>query len=89
MSRVASLLKRASGAAVSGLVLLAAFGASHANADPCVEECRGQHNCLPNDDEALVVSEMRCAAPILHYPVLPPKRTFIPPRADGPRADGS
>ena len=78
MSRVASLLKRASGAAVSGLVMLAAFGASHANADPCVDGCRGDAQLLPNDDEALVVAEMRCATPILYYPVLPPKRTFIP-----------
>ena len=42
MSRVAWLFKHVSAAAVCGLVALAASAAAHA--DPCVQECRGQHN---------------------------------------------
>jgi len=60
MSRVASLLKRASGAAVSGLVMLAAFGASNANADPCVDGCRGDHNSCRMTTKLL--SSPRCDA---------------------------
>lgn len=60
MSRVVSLLKRASGAAVSGLVMLAAFGVGQANADPCVEECRGQHNSCRMTTKLL--SSPRCDA---------------------------
>ena len=42
MSRVAWLFKQMSAAAVCGLAALAVSAAAHA--DPCVQECRGQHN---------------------------------------------
>jgi hypothetical protein len=39
-----SRLKSAPGAAVAAILLLAVFGAQAASADPCVQNCRVQHN---------------------------------------------
>ncbi len=44
MSRVAPLLKRLPAVAVAGLFTLTVAATNEAHADPCVQQCRAQHN---------------------------------------------